>query len=236
VSVEVVLRIADAVLSARVTVPRSPAEGLVFLLADGVTQPSRAAQQALADAVAAAALQAGFAVARPAEPDVDARRDHDHEGVTPPVPELVDRLVALTRWARRDPRTVGLPVGYFATSTAAAAALHAAAELDGEVAAVVSAHGRPDLASQWAPDVTAATLLIVGGADPVGLDRNGAVEPLLRCPRGLEILTGAGRRLSEPAAVDRVVELTLDWFGRHLAGRRLPAPGTVSAPRPRAGS
>jgi hypothetical protein len=101
-------------------------------------------------------------------------------------------------------------------------ALQASAELGGEVAAVVSSRGRLDLVRSCVPSVTAATLLIVGGADPVAVDRNGGVEPLLRCPRALEIVSGASPRFAEPGALERVTDLAVEWFRRYLNqdGRR----------------
>jgi putative phosphoribosyl transferase len=144
------------------------------------------------------------------------------------VDELTGRVVALTRWTRCDPDMAGLPLGYFATGLGAAAALRAAAELDGEIGAVVCSQGRADLVGAGAAAVTAATLLVVAGADPVTLDRNGGLEPLLRCRSALEIVPGASRRLDEVGAVDRVVDLATDWFRVHLAGHRTrPVPATL---------
>src|SRR5262249_34901160 len=59
---------------------------------------------------------------------------------------LAGRLGAVTRWLHAQPGLAGVRVGYFGASTGAAAALWAAAEPGGEVAAVVSRGGRPDLA------------------------------------------------------------------------------------------
>jgi len=58
-------------------------------------------------------------------------------------------------------------------STGAAAALVAAAALSNLIDAIVSRGGRPDLGGDALPHVTAPTLLIVGGNDPVvfGLNR-----------------------------------------------------------------
>src|SRR5690606_23215626 len=67
-------------------------------------------------------------------------------------------------WAESDPQTRELPVGYFGSSTGAAAALIAAALPDSRVGAIVSRGGRPDLAGAMA-DVRAPTLRIVGGLD-----------------------------------------------------------------------
>ena len=77
------------------------------------------------------------------------------------IPVLTERLIAATRWAQGEDHLSRLPIGYFGSSTGAAAALAAAAALP-EIAAVVSRGGRTDLAGSHLPDVKAATLLIVG--------------------------------------------------------------------------
>jgi hypothetical protein len=204
---------ADAVPAVKVTVPRHP-RGLVLVLADGAS--------AAEVMVSAALLGAGFAVLSSAEPRL--RADASGTATDIPVAEiarLVGPLVTLTQRARRSSRTAGLPTGYFAVSTAAAVALQAAVELDGEVSAVVSSQGRLDLVRSCVPSVTAATLLIVGGADPVAVDHNGGVEPLFRCPRALEIVSGASPRFGEPGALERVTDLAVDWFSRYLNRDRL---------------
>jgi putative phosphoribosyl transferase len=92
------------------------------------------------------------------------------------------------------------------------------------VAAVVVRAGCPDHAGSVAGSVTAATLLIVGGADPVGVGRSGEVEPLLRCPSALEIIPGASPLFTEAGAMDRLVALAVDWYGRYL-GAAASSPG-----------
>src|SRR5438128_166100 len=62
------------------------------------------------------------------------------------IPFLAQRLVGATRWALQQPAVHGLKTGYFGSSTGAAAALVAAAELCETIGAVVSRGGRPDLA------------------------------------------------------------------------------------------
>ena len=59
------------------------------------------------------------------------------------VPLLARRLVAGTLWAEKREETAGLPIGYFGSSTGAAAALIAAAALQPRIGAVVSRGGRP---------------------------------------------------------------------------------------------
>lgn len=210
VSVGVAVTASDAVPTARLAVPRRPVG--VVLIPAGFGQ----------DAVRSALLRAGFAVLGAG---LVRRTCRGRTVGVPDVPTLADRLVAVTRWAQRCRYTAGLAIGYYGTSVGAAIALRAAAELNGEVAAVVSSAGRPDLVRSHVTSVTAATLLIVGGADPVALDRNGGVEPLLRCPSALEIISGATHRFGEPGAMDQVVDLTVGWFDRYLA-RRSPLSGT----------
>ena len=128
---------------------------------------------------------------------------------------LSERLVAVTEWVRMDSGIGLLPVGYFGASTGAAA-LCAAASLGGGISAVVSRGGRPDLAEEHLPSVTAPTLLIVGGNDWTVLGFNEQAASFLRCPHELAIVPGATHLFEEPGALERVAELAGVWFERHL--------------------
>jgi putative phosphoribosyl transferase len=128
---------------------------------------------------------------------------------------LAGRLVAATDWLRSHPATRGLTVGYFGASTGAAAALDAAARRPQTVAAIVSRGGRPDLAGALEA-VHTPTLLIVGGADTVVLRLNREAMRRLGCEHRLEIVPGATHLSEEPGALERVAELAVDWFRRHL--------------------
>jgi putative phosphoribosyl transferase len=136
---------------------------------------------------------------------------------------LAGRLVAATRWASGRTDVGRLPVGYFGASTGAAAALVAAADLGDEVRAVVSRGGRPDLAGDRLPDVTAPTLLVVGGRDTQVLRLNERARELLRCECRLEVVPGATHLFEEPGTLERVAGLARDWFQAHLPRE----PGTV---------
>ncbi|MGZ4206549.1 MAG: phosphoribosyltransferase family protein [Actinomycetota bacterium] len=129
---------------------------------------------------------------------------------------LAERLVGVTRWLRARSDVGGLQVGYFGASTGAAAALWAAAELPGDVAAVVSRGGRPDLAAPKLAGVRAPTLLIVGGRDEPVLGWNRDAQAELRCPSALEVVPGATHLFEEPGALERVAELAGTWFVRYL--------------------
>ncbi len=110
--------------------------------------------------VAEALREAGLAtllvdLLTPEEEEVDLRTRHLRFDIG----LLADRLAAATDWVIENPGTRNLRVGYFGASTGAGAALVAAAERPTQVGAIVSRGGRPDLAREALPRVTAPTLL-----------------------------------------------------------------------------
>jgi putative phosphoribosyl transferase len=130
---------------------------------------------------------------------------------------LARRLSEATAWLKKDKDTRGLLVGYFGASTGAAAALVAAAQHRGDVFAVVSRGGRPDLAGPCLPLVKASTLLIVGGEDtPVIAMNEDAFRQLRMEEKKLEIVPGATHLFEEPGTLEKVASLARDWFQREL--------------------
>ncbi|MFD9815573.1 phosphoribosyltransferase family protein [Streptomyces sp. NPDC059080] len=129
---------------------------------------------------------------------------------------LARRLVDATGWLRGQPEAEGHAVGYFGASTGAAAALWAAAERGARIAAVVSRGGRPDLAGPRLPAVTAPTLLVVGGHDPLVLDLNREAQARLRCENRLAVVPGATHLFEESGALEKVTDLARDWFTDHM--------------------
>jgi dienelactone hydrolase len=130
---------------------------------------------------------------------------------------LTERLVAATHWLMREPETQMLAIGYFGSSTGAAAALQAAAHLGPMIGAVVSRGGRPDLASRILPQVQAPTLLIVGGNDLLVIDLNQEAYDQLKSKKELAIIPGATHLFEEPGALEEVARLAAHWFNRHLS-------------------
>lgn len=128
---------------------------------------------------------------------------------------LAERLTAATRFLRTATPSAGLPVAYFGASTGAAAALMAAGE-DHRIAAVVSRGGRPDLARELLSEVSAPTLLIVGGADAGVIELNQRAFALLRCEKRIEIVPGATHLFEEPGRMRIVSELAAEWFAAHI--------------------
>lgn len=129
---------------------------------------------------------------------------------------LAQRLGDALEWARATPELATLPCGLFGASTGAAAALMVAAERTGEARAIVSRGGRPDLAAEALPRVTAPTLLIVGGADTQVLELNRQAFERLACTKRLAVVPHATHLFEEPGALERVAELAADWFAEHL--------------------
>lgn len=121
-------------------------------------------------------------------------------------------LPELSRAGERD-----LPLGLFGASTGAAAALWTAARLGEGVRAVVSRGGRPDLTDpERLAEVSAPTLLVVGGRDGRVIDLNRQARARLRCESELAVVPHAGHLFEEPGTLDRVAELARDWFLRYL--------------------
>jgi len=129
---------------------------------------------------------------------------------------LTDRLVATTAWLRDREATADLRVGYFGSSTGAAAALRAAARLGDDVEAVVSRGGRVDLASGSLDAVRAATLFVVGGADTQVLELNRAAYDRLPCEKELHVVPGAGHLFEGEADLEEVAAVAADWFAAAL--------------------
>ncbi len=133
---------------------------------------------------------------------------------------LTRRLLGATDWVRGESTLRGLALGYFGASTGAAAALEAAAALGPGVRAVVSRGGRPDLALESLPRVTAPTLLIVGGRDDVVIGMNEQAYARLRGVRELKIVPGATHLFEEPGMLEEVARLAGRWFTQYLGGQK----------------
>lgn len=129
---------------------------------------------------------------------------------------LTERLMGATEWLLKQPATRRLKIGYFGSSTGAAAALKAAAERPDLIHAIVSRGGRPDLAAPVLARVRAPTLLIVGGADVPVMGMNEEALALLTVEKRLEIVPGATHLFSEPGALEEVARLASGWFRQHL--------------------
>jgi putative phosphoribosyl transferase len=131
---------------------------------------------------------------------------------------LADRLLLATEWLARDRELSRLPIGFFGASTGGGAALVAAADEPRTVKAVVSRGGRPDLAGPALAHVACPTLLIVGGHDEPVIGMNVDAMRQMTAPVHMEVVPGATHLFEEPGALERVADLAVRWFERHLPG------------------
>jgi len=129
---------------------------------------------------------------------------------------LTERLLAATAWLRGREDVGDLNLGYFGSSTGAAAALRAAAA-EPDVGAVVSRGGRVDMATESLADVEAATLFVVGGADYQVLELNREAYDVLTCEKELHVVEDAGHLFEGPGQLEEVADVAADWFEEHLA-------------------
>ncbi len=129
---------------------------------------------------------------------------------------LTERLVQIVPFLQKNPSTKSLKIGFFGASTGAAAALKAAATLKTKTSAVVSRGGRPDLAGGSLPQVTAPTLLIVGGNDTVVIELNEQAFAELGCEKKLEIIEGASHLFEEPGTLAQVANQAIKWFSKYF--------------------
>jgi dienelactone hydrolase len=145
---------------------------------------------------------------------------------------LAERLMDATKWIEEEsllpwnqPGVSRLRVGYFGSSTGAAAALVAAARRGASVGAVGSRGGRPDLAGDALPHVKSPTLLVVGGSDDLVIELNKAAFARLRCKKEMKIIPGATHLFEEPGALEQVAHLAAEWFAKHLQSQSKASAG-----------
>ena len=209
---EVAIQSGRAALSGSLSVPVSAPGIVLFAHGSGSSRQSPRnifVARALHDAGIATLL---FDLLTREEEEVDVySRQHRFD-----ISLLAERLVHATHWVEAEPELRLLKVGYFGASTGSAAALIAAAMLTERVGAVVSRGGRPDLAGLYLAQVTAPTLLIVGGNDGVVIELNERAYEELCCEKALKIVPGASHLFEEPGSLESVARLAASWFSRHL--------------------
>lgn len=134
---------------------------------------------------------------------------------------LVSRLIEATEWLMQYKETKKLPVAYFGASTGAASALRAAAYFGKSIKAVVSRGGRPDLALNALPTVTAPTLLIVGQLDVPVIQMNKQAFDQLNCIKEMKIIPGATHLFEESGKLVEVAEMAMEWYEKYLVQKEI---------------
>jgi dienelactone hydrolase len=211
---EIQIPAADVTLNGELNIPRNAAGVVLFAHGSGSSRHSPR-NQSVARTIRNAGLGTLlFDLLTRDEEAVDAYTRHLRFDID----LLAERLVNATSWLKGEFDHVR--AGYFGASTGAAAALVAAAQLGEIVGAVVSRGGRPDLAADSLPLVTAPTLLIVGSLDYPVIEMNRQAYARLECEKEVEIVSGATHLFEEPGTLDQVAHLAADWFQTHLHSSR----------------
>jgi putative phosphoribosyl transferase len=135
---------------------------------------------------------------------------------------LAGRFTAITNWLAQHAETRALKIGYFGSSTGAAAALIVAARL-GAAKAIVTRGGRPDLVGEnFLHQVKAPTLFIVGGEDKLVIAMNKVALASLKNAEAKElaIIPNATHLFEQPEKMEEVAQIAADWFECYLLEKR----------------
>ena len=129
---------------------------------------------------------------------------------------LTKRIKTVTKWLMEQEVVKNLKLGYFGSSTGAAAAIIAATDSSLKIESVVSRGGWPDLAMDHLSKVKSPTLFIVGSNDLEVLELNQRALEKLTSIKKLEIIHNATHLFEEPGALEEVARLAVKWFGKYL--------------------
>lgn len=202
-------------LEGMVSIPQDASGLVVFVHGSGSSRHSPRNQYVARELQEGGLATLLFDLLTPEEEQIDERTRHLRFDID----LLARRTAGALEWLDLQPYARELKRGLFGSSTGAAAALIAAAELPEKVDAVVSRGGRPDLAGAALPRVQAPTLLIVGGYDKVVINLN--EHALARMQPGddkrLVIVPGASHLFEEPGKLEEAARLARDWFQEHLS-------------------
>lgn len=132
---------------------------------------------------------------------------------------LSGRLTTITKWLISNMSEVkDLSVGYFGSSTGAAAALEASVSnsLFGKISSIISRGGRPDLASEEClRNIISPVLLLVGDKDykqMIDLNKKALKQLKNAKSKELILIPGAGHLFEEAGAIQHVSEIAVKWF------------------------
>jgi pimeloyl-ACP methyl ester carboxylesterase len=208
----VLLDLGGVTLEGSLALPEHDVAGLVLLLRIGIFEPPDLEREVACrlNRASVAALRLGLLTAEEARDDLQTLQ------VRFDIPLLSRRVIAAIEWAL--PRFPGCDrVSLFATDTAGAAALAAAARRPELVEAVALLRGRPDLAVSAVARLVTPTLLIAGGRDEPAIHSNEIAALHLHGPHELRTVPGTGQFTGQRGSIDTCAELTHSWITSHLA-------------------
>jgi putative phosphoribosyl transferase len=127
---------------------------------------------------------------------------------------LADRLYGVVDWIKSQRAIARLPIGLLGSNSGAAAAAVAATRLP--IGALVARGSGVELAGDALDELRCPTLLVVGGEDPVSLERGHYVLERLSAPAKLHVVEGATPLFDQPSALDEVARVATAWFEEYL--------------------
>ena len=134
---------------------------------------------------------------------------------------LKERVGLITQWLLSYNKTKNLPLGYFGSSTGAAAMFAAAAKSPGAVKTIISRGGRPDLVEPLLPNIHIPALFMVGDKDNLILESTErSFQQIGSREKELKIIKNAGHMFEEPGATEEVARLSSRWFLVHLKSEK----------------
>jgi hypothetical protein len=208
------IRLGRAWLQGELTMP-AVAKGIVLFASEGGSSRLSARHQFVASELHQAGLATCLFDLLSLEEEQD---DQASQCYRFDVALLGQRLVEITDWLAHH-LEFSLPLGYFSTGTAAAAACIAATERPDLLQALVCRSGRADMAVHALHHLRAPTMFLVGGLDSVVIELNRLAYRQLpyELEKELVVVAGANHRFEEPGTLNQVAQYTTQWFSRYLA-------------------
>lgn len=126
---------------------------------------------------------------------------------------LAKRLSMITEWVRNNSSTESLPVGYFASSTGAAAALVSSTRFN--IASMVIRSGRTDLVEiRFLEKILSPCLFVVGSKEKFIIKVGNETMRKMRYSKKkkLHIIKNASHLFEEPGAMQEVSEIATQWM------------------------
>jgi hypothetical protein len=129
------------------------------------------------------------------------------------------RLMDVSTWVEKDPRTESLPLGYFAAGAAVPTILRTVRSGRAKTGAIVCVDGWLELPEETPTQVPAPTLIILSGRNRDELELNQRAYDRLSGDKQLVVIPEAPGLLDEPKSLKSVARLARDWFLRCFSPR-----------------
>lgn len=212
---EVTIPVGDVTLAGLLGIPSGSVGMVIFVHGSGSSRHSPRNQYVAKTLYEGRLATLLFDLLTPEEEQVDLQTRHFRFDIN----LLAQRTIGATDWLLQSSHASNLSVGYLGSSTGSAAALIAAAERPDVARAVVSRGGRPDLAGEALPWVSAPVLLLVGELDTVVIDLNqeALAQMSPKTEKKMEIVPRATHLFEEPGTLELVAGRARDWLKQHLS-------------------